>query len=340
MLSLEVGLAAFMVIALTVYALSGGADFGGGVWDLLALGPRARAQRDLISTAVAPIWEANHVWLIAVIVVMFSAFPPAFAAMSTALHIPLTLVLLGIVMRGSAFVFRSQLPRDDVGYRQWSRVFAISSVVTPVMLGVSLGAVASGKLPLDARGRVVTDFISSWWAPFPFMVGLMILALFAYLAAVYLTLETDDAALQDDFRRRALGSAVAVGLLAWAALSLAHHGAPRLYEGLLRRWWSLPLQGLIALVAVGGMAALWLRRYRPARVLAMGQATLMVWGWAFAQYPYLVAPDLTVESSAAPRSVLVAVSVALAVGTALLIPALGYLYVVFKARPGTKLTSS
>src|SRR5437764_5309144 len=137
-------LAAVMVVSLNAYVLTGGADFGGGVWDLLASGPRRAAQRELIASQIGPIWEANHVWLILVVVVLFTAFPAAFATLGVVLHVPLSLLLIGIVLRGSSFVFRSYGARDDATQQRWGRVFAMASVITPILLGIVVGAVASG----------------------------------------------------------------------------------------------------------------------------------------------------------------------------------------------------
>jgi cytochrome bd ubiquinol oxidase subunit II len=331
-MSLALLLAGVLMVSLNLYALGAGADFGGGVWDMLARGPRARAQRDLIAHAIGPIWEANHVWLILVIVVLFVAFPVAFAALGTALHIPLTLMLVGIVLRGSAFAFRSYGGDDDATQRRWGRIFAMASVLTPVMLGVCAGAVASGAIPVQ-DGRVVTDFVSAWLSPFPFAIGLFTLALFAFLAAVYLTLETDDPALQEDFRERALFSAVIVGIMALVSFVLADTGAPAIWQGLSREWWSLPFHVMTGLAALGAIAALHARVFALARVLAMAQVTLILWGWGLAQFPVLVAPDLTFEAAAAPEAVLRAMVVALAAGAVVLGPSLAYLFHVFKARP-------
>jgi cytochrome d ubiquinol oxidase subunit II len=332
-MSLAVVLAGVMMLALVVYALTGGADFGGGVWDLLARGPRAEAQRRLIADAIAPIWEANHVWLIVVIVVLFTAFPSAFAAITTALHIPLTLMLIGIVLRGSAFVFRAYGSQDERSQRRWSHVFAVASTVTPVMLGVTAGAVASGALPLDPQtGLVQTDFISAWLAPFPFAVGFLALALFAFLAAVYLVHEAEDDALREDFRRRALGAAVATGLFAFVALWLAGEGAPEVRHGLAVGPIALPFQLVTGLAAVAALGALWRRRWALARLAAMAQVGLVVLGWGLAQFPYVVVPDLTFTAAAAPDSVLLPVTIALGAGSVVLVPAFWYLYRVFKAR--------
>jgi cytochrome d ubiquinol oxidase subunit II len=328
----ELWMAGAILSSLTIYALGGGADFGGGVWDLLASGPRARAQREAVAHAIGPIWEANHVWLILVVVLLFVGFPTGFAAITTALHIPLTLMLIGIVLRGSAFAFRSYDVEGDPVQGRWGRVFAVASVATPVMLGISVGAVASGGIPVR-DGRAVTDFVSCWWAPFPVAVGLLCLALFAFLAAAYLTCEVHEPALQDDFRRRGLAAGVAVGACAWAALALAPSGAPLVWAGLLRSWWSLPFHALTAAAALLALATLWRRRYRLARACAMVQTALVLWGWGLAQFPYLLPPDLTFATAAAPARVLRLVLGALVAGLVLLAPSLAYLYKVFKGGP-------
>jgi cytochrome d ubiquinol oxidase subunit II len=330
MFTLEIWIAGIMLISLTIYALSGGADFGGGVWALLAAGPRAKAQRKLIAQTLAPVWEANHVWLILVVVLLFVAFPLAFAAISTALHIPLTLMLIGIVLRGSAFTFRAYGIQSPQGRHTWRWVFSVASIVTPVMLGIILGAVASGAIGVDqSSGQVQTDFFSAWLAPFPLTLGLFALALFAFLAAVYLTLDTSDRALQEDFRRRALVAAVVVNLMGGASLVAAKAGAPLLYQGLSALWGWLPWQVVAVLAVVGVVLALWQRRFRLARLLAIAQAILIIWSWGLAQFPYLIPPDLTFADAAAPASVLRPLLMALVIGAMVLIPSFWYLYSVF-----------
>jgi cytochrome bd ubiquinol oxidase subunit II len=318
-----------VMAALTLYALGAGADFGGGVWDLLASGPRAARQRDLIAQAIGPIWEANHVWLILAVVLMFVCFPEAWAVLSTALHVPLTVMLIGIVLRGSAFTFRSYGGEDDAGERRWGRVFAVASIVTPVMLGACVGTVAAGRVRV-ADGRVASGFFS-WVGAFPLLVGLLALALFAFVAAVYLTHESDDDALRADFRARALAAGLATGALAFAALALARGEAQAMWSGLMRQRWSAAFHVVTGLAAVGALAALALRRYAAARALAVAQVILVLWGWALAQFPYVVPPDLTFAQTAAPPAVLRAVLGALVVGSLVLLPSLAYLYRVFKS---------
>ena len=324
---LETIIAGVMVASLVLYALLGGADYGGGVWDLFAFGPRARAQRTLIADAISPVWEANHVWLILVVVVLFTAFPPAFATIATALHIPITLLLIGIVLRGTAFTFRTyDVQRDDV-QRRWSLLFSIASIITPILLGTTLGAIASGTI----RSEGVTSFFRSWMAPFPFAVGFFALALFAFLAAVYLTVEARERELQEDFRTRALLAGVAVGLLALTVFILAKTGAPTVRAGISRSWWALGLHLFTAISAIGAFVTLWTRRYRVARVCAAAQVTLILLGWAFAQFPNLVEPDITITSAAAPQITLELLLGALAAGAILLFPSYYYLFRIFKA---------
>lgn len=338
-MSPDVLVAAMILVALVVYALSGGADFGGGVWDLFARGPRKREQRDLIARAIAPIWEANHVWLILALVLLFVGFPRAFAVVTTALHIPLTLMLIGIVLRGSAFAFRSHLykehtPEADTSAARWSRVFAISSVVTPVALGICLGAIASGSIRVAPDGAVLTDFVSAWAAPFPLAIGLLTLALFAFLAATYLIHEAESEDLREDFRRRALLSAAVVFATAWIAFFLAADGAPQIREGLIGKPWSIPFHAVTGGAAIAAIYALWTRRYRLARLAAIGQVALIIGGWGLAQFPHLVIPDVTIASSAAPDSVLVPTLIVLGIGSLLLAPAFFFLYRLFKTRAG------
>src|SRR5450759_4939643 len=328
--------AGIIVVALNVYVLTGGADFGGGVWDLLATGPRRDRQRDLIAGAIGPIWEANHVWLVLVVVLTFTAFPAAFATLGTVLHLPLALMLVGIVMRGSAFVFRSYGSRTWEQRRRWGRIFAVASTLTPLLLGLVIGSISTGAVgvPQDQPGAVPfrNVYVAPWWSPFPIAVGVLALALFAMLAAVYLAYETRDDALREDFRRRALAAAAAVFVAAFGALAFAHREAPMMRAGLVGSAWALPFQiatGVAALTAIG---ALWRRRYALARFAAAAQVSLILWGWALAQFPYVVPPSLTIRNTVAPRITLVLVAWALAAGAVLLIPSLIYLRKTFATR--------
>ena len=322
-----------LLVAMVAYAVTGGADFGGGVWDLLASGPRKAAQRQLVERALAPIWEANHVWLILVVVVLFVALPHAYAAISTALHIPLVLMLIGIVLRGAAFVFRSYDPTPGKGAARWRLVFAVSSLVTPIFLGVVLGALVAGELRLDDAHRPTVGFIDAWLRPFPFLVGLFVVTLFAWLAAVYLAVEAEgDRELQRDFRSRASGAGLTAGVLSIAVMSLAEQEAPRLASTMHGSAAPMAVQFAVAAFAMAALGALYVERYRLARLLAIAQVALVVVGLGLAQWPFIIAPDLTFEAALAPAGVVVPMLIVLAAAAPVLIAALVWLYRVFKTR--------
>jgi cytochrome bd ubiquinol oxidase subunit II len=324
-------IAGVVAVALNAYVLTGGADFGGGVWDLFASGVRRERQRELIADSIAPIWEANHVWLIVVVVVLFTGFPSAFSMLGTVLHIPLTIMVIGIVLRGSAFVFRSYGP---YGRNRWGRAFAIASVITPLLLGTIIGSVATGAVAdatdkIGGAGSFTEVFVAPWAGPFPAAIGLFALALFAFLAATYLTLDAPDEELREDFRTRALAGAGAVFVCAALALLLAHSAAPRVAIGVVG---ALLIQASTATAAITAIAALWLRHYRLARIAAAAQVSLILWGWLIAQYPYLIPPALTIRDAAAPAVTLRLLAVGLAAGAVILLPSLQYLLRTFKTK--------
>ena len=326
-----------IVVALNAYVLFGGADFGGGVWDLFASGPRRQQQRDLIAHAIGPIWEANHVWLIVVVVMLFVCFPPAFAAFGTVLHIPLSLMLIGIVLRGSAFVFRSYSYGTRSEQRRWGQIFAISSLITPAVLGMCVGAVVSGNvgkamsaLAGGAPSSFSAVYIRPWVAPFEIAVGAMTVALLSFLAATYLTIEAEgDRELQDDFRNRALGAAVAALVLATVALVLGA-GSGNVLTRLVRPGWAMLVLAAAGVAALASAITLLKRRFQLARVAAGAWVTLVLWGWVLAQFPLIIPPDLTIDAAAAPNRTLVETMAVLAGGAVVLIPSLWYLLRVFK----------
>ena len=331
--SYELMVAATLVGALTFYLLFGGADFGAGIWTLFAMGRQGQPQRALIDRAIGPIWEANHVWLIIAVVILFTAFPPAFAIISIRLHIPLTLMLIGIVLRGTAFAIRthdiSSRPDGFTGTPPiWHWIFAWSSLLTPTMLGIVLGAIASGRAagPTDT---VRETFVDPWLAPFPIAVGLLTTALVAYLASVYLIVESREPSLRRLFRHRAMISGALVILLAAIALFLTREGAPEIHRGLAKT--ALGLATIVA-TALLHFAALWAvitGRDVMARFLAGGGAVAILWGWAFSQYPYLVEPSVTIYD-AAPHGTLDVLLASLLLGSVVLFPFLFYLYNLFK----------
>ena len=335
-MSLELLLAAAILISLIFYVLTAGADFGAGVWILFAAGERTRVQHlAFIDRAIAPIWEANHVWLILVVTILFTAFPKAFALISTTLHIPLTLMLVGIVLRGSAFAFRTHdveahRNQNDPAQVFWMYVFGGSSVLTPIMLGVTIGTIAAGHLSMKPQS-FYESYVQPWLSPFPVTVGVFALVLFMYLAVVYLLLETSNATLREDFRRRSLITWLAVSAVGLVVFIASKRGAPEIYDGLVHAITGrLTLLAAFAASLASGISLL-RRSYAAARVCAALQVMFILLGWAWSQYPYLVVPDLTVSEAAAPAPVLQLLLWTLAIGALLLFPSLYYLYRIFKA---------
>ncbi len=317
-----------MLGSLVLYALLGGADFGGGVWDLLARGPRADAQRRLIARAIGPVWETNHIWLIVAIVILFTGFPPAFAAISTALFVPLTLLLAGIVLRGAAFAFHAYHLHEERGTGRWGTLFAGASLVTPVLLGVTIGALSSGRMRADPL--TFTGDTSIWIAPFPLSVGILTLSAFSYLAAVYLTMETDDPDLRSDFRCRALWSAAAVVLLSVFVPVIAASEAPDFHAALAGSDWFVSVVMFNVTTALGACVSLALSSYQLARICAAAQVGLILLGWGLAQYPFIARPAITFVSSASSPSTIRLLLLFLAAGAVLLFPAIFLLMRIFK----------
>jgi cytochrome d ubiquinol oxidase subunit II len=328
--SLASFMAVVMFCTLVAYAVLAGADFGAGVWDLLSRGPRRASQRRAIAEAIGPVWEANHVWLIFLIVLLFTCFPSAYAAASTALFWPLHLVLIGIVLRGAAFVFRAYGATTGGAKAVWSRIFGAASAFTPMLLGMCLGAVSAGGIRVK-EGVVSNESASAWLGVFPAMTGLLALLLCAYLAAVYLAWESEGGLLQEDFRRRALITWLSAGAVSLATLLLARAEAPRLWERLT----SAPANVLVlagVLLAPASLFYLWRRRLGVARVLGAAQVVVLLAGWGAAQWPYLIFPDLTIATAAAPASTLSLIAATLPFGLAALVPSLWLLFAVFKGR--------
>lgn len=314
-LSLELILAGITVISVIIYALSGGADFGGGMWDLLAFGPRKQEQRKAISKLIGPIWEANHVWLILVIVLLFTIFPTAYTRMMTVLFIPLMLILVGIVLRGAGYAFKQYDPKKDKIYYAWSKVFGIASFLTPFFLGITLGSLASGNVG-DINAFVIS-------------CGLFSQGLFAFLAAVYIAADLqDDLILRGDFRRRALISALSLAPAAVLVYYLASEHAVYLFQKLNTIWAPYLLSGA-SLAALLAIYALIKEKYETARYAAAMQVAIIISGWSLAQFPYLIIPSHSIYDSHAPLITMQIVLIALALGGLLLIPSLFFLFYLF-----------
>jgi len=317
-----------MGAAVVAYALTGGADYGGGMWHLAARGKRADVQRRTIERAIAPIWEANHVWLIFVIVALFTAFPKAFAVVSIALHVPITLALLGIVLRGSSLVFHAYDLRDRPRTSAWARTFGASSLVAPFFLGDVLGALSTGAIRWDGS-TVTSGFFAAWLTPFALGTGLFAVCLFALLAAVYLTADVESEA-RSDFRRRAVAMEIVSGAVAALVFWLARADAPVLFSTLAHSPSSWFVEAATAVFALATLLFLAFAKHSLARLTVALQVALVVVGWGIAMRGAIVLPDVRLDNAGARTDVLEALLPALAAGSLLLIPSLFYLFRVFK----------
>jgi cytochrome bd ubiquinol oxidase subunit II len=316
--------AAVLWLGVTAYAVFGGADFGAGFWSLVA-GPseQGKRARELCDWAIGPVWEANHVWLIFVLVILWSGFSTAFEAVFSTLFIPLSLAAFGIVLRGSGFAFHKSARRLR-GRGMWERVFGISSLFTPFFMGTVVGAVASGRVPV---GNATGDPVTSWLNLLSLVIGVMFVATSAYLSAVFLVSDARRAGtpdLEDYFTTRATVAAVAAGALAVAGMFALHSDARYLYDRLTSN--ALPLVIASAVCGIAVLVLLRRRAERGARVLAVGAVAAIVWGWGVAQHPYLLPQDLTISAGAAPHSTLVALLIVFGAAVVLVIPSIVLLY--------------
>jgi cytochrome bd ubiquinol oxidase subunit II len=324
--------------ALIAYAVFGGADFGAGVWDLIAVGNDADRQRALIDRALGPVWETNHVWLVFLVVGLFSAFPVPFSQIAIVLFIPIMLALIGIVLRGSAFVFRTHGLRER-RLRIWTRVFSFSSIMTPFFLGLSAAAVASGHIRVNTNGAPLqADLGSLWWTPFTVTIGLMAVTLCASLAAVYLTVEATDSRdyeLAETYRIRALISGAITAVLGALGLVLSISFAPYLWRGMVDH--TIPLVVATMLIGLATAAAVFYRYYHIARVLIIGETAFLLGSWGVSQIPYLIPPSVTVVDGAGAPSTLLLLLVGLIIGLAITIPSIYLLFYLVKLRNTTGL---
>jgi cytochrome d ubiquinol oxidase subunit II len=320
-----------MVLSLLAYALLAGADFGGGGWDMLAGFGRdresAERQRSLISASLGPVWEANHVWLIFVIVCTFSAFPAAFGDIATSLELPLALALVGIVLRGAAYVYRAYGEGASLPDRWWSRIFACASVLTPFMLGVSGAALATGRLRPGSSPAV------PFQSPFTLLAGLLAVVVTAFLASVYLcydaSLNPDTHELVAVFRRKAIAAAVASGVVVLIMLPFFYADASVVAHRFTDR--SIPFAAASAICGFGSLLVLWKERYVLARLTAAAAVVGVLGGWAAAQYPDLLVGVYTARAAAAAPSSLDTMLVAMTIGMLVIIPSFLYLLKVFTA---------
>jgi cytochrome bd ubiquinol oxidase subunit II len=313
-----------LLLALVAYAIFGGADFGAGFWDLTAGGAQRGARaRSVIERSIGPVWEANHVWLIFVFVVTWTAFPEAYASITLTLFVPLTIAALGIVLRGASFAFRKAAV--TLGTRRaFGGAFALSSVLVPYCMGAVAGGIASGRVPAGGKAG---DPVDSWVNPTSVVAGVLAVALAGYLAAVYLVWDARriDDGMVDYFRRRALGAAVVAAVAVLVGLFVVRADARYVFDGLTSR--ALPLVVLSAASGAGALALLVRDASRGARVTAAGAVAGVIAGWGVAQWPYLLPETLTLSAAAAPSGTLWALVVAVALAILIVLPGFLLLYV-------------
>jgi len=324
-----------LLAGITLYAVLGGADFGGGLWDLLAGGDRrGRAPRALIDESITPVWEANHVWLVFALVIFWTAFPHAFAAVMTTLALPLWLAAAGIVLRGAGFAFRKEITRLP-----WQRAagatFAFSSLMTPFFMGTVIGAIATGAVPAVASHAS----LAAWTSPTALLAGFLFVAACGYLAAVYLVGDAarrGDRRLQGYFTYRAQAAAIVAGALSLATLAELHTSSPALYARLTGR--ALPLVitagacglAVVALLAAGRRGPGW---HTLTRVIAALGVAAVVWGWGVAQYPVLLpGTPVTLANAGAPHATLVAIIVVFTAAALLVGPSFALLFIMQSRR--------
>jgi cytochrome bd ubiquinol oxidase subunit II len=317
--------AVVLFVGVIAYAIFGGADFGAGFWDLIAGGAeRGDRPRKLIDHSIGPVWEANHVWLIFCLVVLWTAFSEAFASITLTLFVPLTLAALGIVLRGASFAFRKVVFVTSER-RVFGAIFATSSVLVPYCMGAVAGAIASGRVPSGGRAGDPWD---SWVNPTSILGGVLAVVVVAYLAAVYLVWDArriGDDSLVEYFRRRAVVASVVAGLVAFAGIFVLYNDARYIFDGLTSR--ALPLVIISALCGIGSLVLLVRGANRGARLLAVGAVATVVAGWGVAQWPYLLPESLEVGQAAAPSGTLTAVLVVFAFAVLIILPSMALLYV-------------
>lgn len=320
-----IAVAAILFIVIAAYALFGGADFGGGIWDLLAGStPRGAKPRELIDESITPVWEANHVWLIFVLVLLWTAFPPAFAAIMTALFVPLSLSLLGIVLRGVGFAFRHTAQRLRM-QQLTGAMFAASSLITPFFMGTVVGAVATGQVPVHPTGNV----LAAWTSPTAILTGFLFVAACGYVSAVFLVVEARQRGHQDltrYFSLRATAAGVVTGALAGGTFAELSASSPYVFDRLTGL--ALPLVAISVAAGIAVLGMLWLRWYHAAglRLMAAIAVATVVWGWGVAQYPYLFPTSLTLGAGTAPTATLVALFVVAGLAVLLVAPGFALLY--------------
>jgi len=314
----------FVLAGLALYVVLGGADLGAGFWQLGAgRNPEGERVREYAHRAMAPVWEANHVWLIFVLTVFWTAYPTAFGSIASTLAIPLFLALLGLVFRGAAYALRAgaTTPREA---GRVDTIFSFSSILVPFFLGAAIGAIATDRVPV---GNAAGDLWTSWLNATSILIGVLAVATSAHLAAVYLAADAaadQESTLERDFRLRALGSGVFAGAIALAGIFIVDSDNHALFQSLTSGR-ALPAVIVSGLAGLATLMLVHLRRYEPARYSAALAVAGIIAGWALARWPTIL-PGLSVDQAAAGHDTLVCVVVAVLAGGVIVFPALALLF--------------
>ena len=312
-----------LVAAMAAYALFAGADFGGGIWDLMAgSSPRGRRARDAIDASVTPVWEGNQVWIVMGLVLLWTGFPSALAAVSITLFAPLAASALGIVLRGVGFAFRHEAVRPATK-RLTGALFACSSLLAPFFLGTAVGAVTTGRIPVPSRGIST----AAWTTPTALVTGALFVAACAFIGAVYLVGDASRRG-HDDlvpyFGRRAVISGAVTGVLASANLALLHGSAPYVFRRLTGV--ALPLVIISVLAGAAAVTLVVLRRQWLLRISGGLCVAAVLAAWGLAQYPWLFPNSLSIAAAAAPSSSLIAEIAVIGMAAVLVVPSFVFLY--------------
>lgn len=326
----------FLLVAILLYVLLGGADFGAGIVELFTPRKHRSTTENIVYKAIGPVWEANHMWLIIIIVILFVAFPKAYTDISTYLHWPMLLMLLGIVARGTTFAFRHYDAIQDGAQARYSLLFRWSSLVTPLFLGILAGAVILGRMETQPAD-FYHGFIRPWAHIFPMSVGLFFCAITALLAAAFLVGEVAVGPEQQYFAKVAQRWNLAAVLLGTVSLGLGYVYAPHVFRGLLTSPLYLVLMTGATVCLLQLFRALRLGQVQAARIWVSGEVVCILTGWLAHQFPALYYLNGNQPQSlyalAAPEATLSAIGIALIVGAVLFLPALGYLVWAFKYKP-------
>lgn len=333
MWTLENLAAGAVYLGLVMYALFGGADFGGGIWTALASGTRAREQRGKLFNAIGPVWETNHVWLIFVVVTLFTAFPKGFAALFTALLAPLVIALIGIIFRGAAFAFRHFGRQTGEHIPFMVSIFGVSSMLTPFAFGMAVTSTATGKIAF-VNGWVQAE-PWFWICPFTLVGGLVGMAICAYLTPIYMAVRTEGE-LQRDFRKRGIIAGMVLGILTTVEIPVAMVDAP-LFASRFLAARNVPFIAMSVIFGITTLILLWRCRFLWAQIAAAGSVTLTITGFAAAMYPDFLIGQLSLAAAAAPHATLRAFFSVLVIGIIILVPSLLLLYWTFRGEPNPEL---